>query len=350
MTSERERSVANTISARRGAIAADVTARVFAQWPELDVRYGAAGRAKCTQDAEYHLTYLEQALALGSADLFADYVDWAQTMLSSRGLPESDLAKHLRILVGVVAEHVAPEEVTVLERIVDAAFARLRTLDPIPAMSADSPAGKFLDALRQRGPKAATSFVSELLDTGVPLKDIYVGVLQPALHEIGRLWQLNEIGVAEEHYYTAATQLVMAHLYERLFAEPTAEPTIVIACVPGELHEVGARMVADLLQSHGFTTFFLGANLPTKDLVKFVADRRASVVGLSTTFTPHLSRAAETIAALRSDARTSGVKIVVGGYPYTRVSELWRRLGADGFAADAEDAVRLIGELSGRGR
>ena len=51
---------------------------------------------------------LEQALALGSADLFADYVDWAQTMLSSRGLPESDLAKHLRILVGVVTEHHVP--------------------------------------------------------------------------------------------------------------------------------------------------------------------------------------------------------------------------------------------------
>jgi methanogenic corrinoid protein MtbC1 len=217
-------------------------------------------------------------------------------------------------------------------------------------VDANSLPGRFLDALRQRGPKAASSFVSQLLDSDVPLKDVYVKVLQPALHEIGRLWQMNEIGVAEEHYYTAATQLVMAHLYERLFAEPTREPTIVIACVPGELHEVGARMVADLLQSHGFTTFFLGANLPTKDLVKFVAERRASVVGLSTTFTPHLSRAAETIAALRSDARTSGVKIVVGGYPYTRVGELWRRMGADGFAADAEDAVRLIGELSGRAR
>ena len=347
MSDERTNPTAVALFSKRAAIVASVTDRVFEQAPELEARYGSAGRRKCAQDAEYHLAYLEQAVALGSAELFADYVAWARTMLASGGLPADDLAGHLRTLTGVIAEHLPPADSRIVAGIVEAALARLPA-SHASGLAPDSLPGRFLAALRTAGPDAAAALVAEWLDAGLSLRALYLQVLQASQLEIGRLWQVNEISVAEEHYYTAATQLVMARLYARLFAHASHGPTVVIACVSGELHEIGARMVADLLQSEGFTTFFLGANLPVRDLVDFVAARRASVVGLSTTFGPHLSHAAESIRALRSDARTAGVRIVVGGYPYNRVDGLWHRLGADAFAADAEEALRVVRELCGQ--
>ena len=67
------------------------------------------------------------------------------------------------------------------------------------------------------------------------------------LREVGRLWQMNRLSVAQEHYVTAATQLIMSQLYPLVFRTARRDRRIVAACVGGELHELGVRMVADRL-------------------------------------------------------------------------------------------------------
>lgn len=96
------------------------------------------------------------------------------------------------------------------------------------------------------------------------MKSIYLEVLQPVQREIGNLWQTNEVSVAQEHYCTAATQLIMGRLYPYLHLAPRNGKRVVVACVGGELHEVGARMVADILEMEGWDSYYLGANTPTR--------------------------------------------------------------------------------------
>jgi len=336
------KAAAGALAARREAIVDALTSRHFETHPELELRYGSAGREKCRQDAEYHLTYLEQAVAFASPELFADYVEWARTMLASRGIAETDLADHLGGLLASVRDHLAPEQMEAVDAVSFPALARLAPAGP-PDES--SPAGRFISALRTQGTDAGMRLVRELMASGLTLIEIYLDVLQASQNEIGRLWQLNKITVAEEHYCTAATQLVMAQLYPQIFAAGRNGPAVVIACVSGELHEVGARMVCDVLQLQGFNTFFLGASLPARDLVDFVADKHARIVGLSATISLHLGRLEATIRALREDPRTRGVKIMVGGYPFRRTPTLWKSAGADAFATDAREAVEVVKRL-----
>jgi methylmalonyl-CoA mutase cobalamin-binding domain/chain len=217
---------------------------------------------------------------------------------------------------------------------------------PVPAEpDRDAPAQRFLASVREGGPAAAMRMVADLLEREQSVRDVYLGVLEPAQHEIGRLWQTNRLSVAEEHYVTATTQLVMAQLYPRVFVEPPTRPCVVVACVAAELHEIGARMVADLLQIAGFDTQFVGANVPVQDLVRFIADCDAQAVGLSATIGAHLGRVEDTIRAIRANARTAGVKVVVGGYPFCRIDTLWQRVGADACAANARDAVDTFTRL-----
>jgi methanogenic corrinoid protein MtbC1 len=344
MSAPDDADAAGLLREQRRAIAEAVTARHFARHPELDARYGAAGRQKCRGDAEHHLDYLEQAVRFASPALFADYVSWARAMLESRGIAPEDLSDHLRSLLDEAAGHV-PAIAPALQAIGAHGLALLPLVTVDAELDAHLPAQRFLAAARSGGPNAAGRVVAELLDAGMSLHDVYVEVLERAQHEIGRLWQTNRMSVAEEHYFTATTQLVIAQLYPRVFERAPTRPTVVIACVAGELHEVGARMVADLLQLEGFDTHFVGANVPIPDLVRFIQNRKARVVGLSATIAAHLATLEQTIHAIRANPATASVRIVVGGYPFSRVAALWRRVGADACAANAREAVATFMDL-----
>lgn len=95
MVLEIHQEISQALDSRRGPLAEAITARQYELVPELAERYGERGRRHCLKDAEYHLSYLADAIASASPSLFADYVDWAQVMLASRGIPAGDLARNL---------------------------------------------------------------------------------------------------------------------------------------------------------------------------------------------------------------------------------------------------------------
>jgi methanogenic corrinoid protein MtbC1 len=197
----------------------------------------------------------------------------------------------------------------------------------------------YLQALLRADRRAASQLVLQAAGDGVPIRTLYLGVFQPSQYEIGRLWQIGEISVAQEHYCTAATQLVMSQLYPRLFTTERAGRTLVATCVAGDLHELGARMVADFFELAGWDTYFSGANTPSADVIRSVVERRADVLAISATLRRHVGAVATLIGAVRAVPACDSVRILVGGDPFKRDAELWRRIGADACGQDANDAV-----------
>ena len=129
------------------------------------------------------------------------------------------------------------------------------------------------------------------------------GEEQPAQVEVGRLWQAGLITIAQEHFISAVTQTCLA-----LVATPNdrvsgrATSRLVASAVGSEGHDLGLRMLCELLQNEGWETEFLGAGVPGPDLVAFVATVRPEVVALSVTLPAGLAPARETIALLRDFA------------------------------------------------
>lgn len=344
-----------TIDSRRDALAEAVTARYFMLHPELEARYGELGRAKCREDAHFHLSYLAEAVAASSPPLFADYVSWAKILLAGLGIPEEDLAQNLEILKDALRDELPPEEAEIAAAYVDAGLRKLPHLprEPPTLLSEDAPlaglARAYLEALLRGDRQAASALVLDGVSGGVPVKDAYLRILQPVQREVGRLWQMNRLTVAQEHYCTAATQLVMSQLYPWVFSGPKNGRTLVAACVAGDLHEIGVRMVSDFFEMDGWNTFYLGANTPTPSVLKILKERRADVLLLSATITSHVRAVSHLIAEVRA-AEGGRVKILVGGYPFNVDPELWRRVGADACARDAEEAITLATLLTQEGR
>ena len=204
-------------------------------------------------------------------------------------------------------------------------------------------AARYLDAVRSGDRRAAFAVVDDAFAGGLQLATIYMDVFQPALRDIGLLWQRNEISVADEHLATAITQAAMVRVFERSFtwADETRR-TIIAACGDTERHEVGLRMLCDMLEARGWEARYLGASVPSEALVKMVEARRPDVVALSVALAPHVPRLRSTIAALRAALGDAAPLIVVGGRPLVEDPSLAERLGADFTARDAAEAVAML--------
>ena len=129
--------------------------------------------------------------------------------------------------------------------------------------------------------------------------DVRTHVIRAAQAEIGRLWQANAISIAQEHMATAISHLSLAALFERARVATPVEKKLVIACVEGEMHDLPARLVSDLLEIHGFDIRFLGANVPHEDLVALVREERPALIGLSVTMSFNLPSLREAVSRLR---------------------------------------------------
>jgi methanogenic corrinoid protein MtbC1 len=202
----------------------------------------------------------------------------------------------------------------------------------------------YLRSLLEADLRQARQVVDDAVAAGMPVHEIYLGVLQPTLYEIGRLWSHAEISVAQEHLATAATQSAMARLAEGLVEgkRRVRAGVALVACVSDELHALGGRMVADFLEADGWRVVFLGQVTPGHDLAALAAGEGAQIVALSAALPDRLPQVAATCAALR--ALDPPPFILAGGQAFAGSAERALRAGADAFAADAGEAARVLRE------
>lgn len=342
-------STCQAIVNQRDVLAEKIVAKHYKLRPDVVSRFGPAGHAKCITEAKRLLDAVSQAIAVGRSALFVDYVAWAKVVLSSRGIPADDLADSLEACRQVLAEELPPEKAVIAERYI---LDSLSCLPALPAttscyLSPDLPlaglAREYLDALLNADRRQA--LVMNAVERGISVRDIYLHVFQRSQYEIGRLWQTNQMTVAQEHLCTAATQLIMSQLYPLIFGADRKNPRVVAACVGGDLHEIGVRMVADFFEMDGWDTFYLGADVPSASIVQSVIDRQANVLAVSATLLTHVGSVAQLIASVRSNPGCQELIVLVGGHPFNVVPDLWREVGADGHALDAVRAVDLADQL-----
>jgi len=209
-----------------------------------------------------------------------------------------------------------------------------------PAASADEVLGAFLSAVAAGDRRRAMAAVDGARKDGLDMRAIYLGVLQPALREVGRRWETGAMTVAQEHLATAITQTAMSRLAGEQFRDTEGGPILLAACVGAERHALGLRMVCDLLELEGWTSLYLGPTVPAADLARMVAERRPQAVALSVSLPPHLLGARDAIAAIRAEGPPQPV-VLIGGRAVSGL-EMAERLGADLTAVDAGEAVALL--------
>ncbi len=317
----------------------------YRRQPQVWKPYGDPGWEKSVRDAGYHLTYLAEAINASDPALWSEYLAWVKVLFANLNFPETVLPTTLDCTRQALLEQLSAESSALAVEMLDTGVRSLEHALPIhPSyLEGDDPltimARQYLTFLLQGSRSAASRLILDAVANGASIKDIYLHVFQPSQYELGRLWQTNQINVAQEHYCTAATQMIMSQLYPYIFQTKRKKRCVVVTCVGGELHEIGARMVADFFEMDGWDSHFIGANTPLESLLNYLVECRADILALSATMVFHVSKVAEIIAAVYNHSSLSNLRVIVGGYPFNTSPGLWQQVGADGYASNAQTAL-----------
>ena len=118
-------------------------------------------------------------------------------------------------------------------------------------------------------------------------------------------------------------------------------PVVVIATVEGDIHDIGKNLVALMLKNYGFKVIDLGKDVPKEEIIRAARENGAKIIALSALMTTTMQRMREVIAYAKEEHVDA--KIMIGGAVITQ--EYADEIGADGYSADAAEAVRLARRL-----
>jgi 5-methyltetrahydrofolate--homocysteine methyltransferase len=194
--------------------------------------------------------------------------------------------------------------------------------------------------------KQVVELTRRALDEGYSAESVLNDALIVGMGEVGELFEQGEYFVPELLLSARAMQAAMEVLRPLLSAssyQPLGK--VVMGTVQGDLHDIGKKLVAMMLEGSGFEVIDLGTDVAPDRFVETVEESGAQIVGLSALLTTTLPAMEATVSALR-EAGPVRVKVMIGGAPVT--SAYAQSIGADGYAPDASSAVALARRLVGK--
>jgi 5-methyltetrahydrofolate--homocysteine methyltransferase len=180
--------------------------------------------------------------------------------------------------------------------------------------------------------------------------DVINGPLMKGMDEVGRLFNRNELIVAEVLQSAEAMKAAVSFLEPFMEkVEGSQKATIVIATVKGDVHDIGKNLVDIILSNNGYKVVNLGIKVPPAELVKAVSEHKPDAIGLSGL----LVKSAQQMIATAEDLRSAGVTlpILVGGAALSRNFTVNRIRPAYGdelvlYAKDAMDGLSIMNRLA----
>jgi MerR family transcriptional regulator, light-induced transcriptional regulator len=296
---------------------------------------------------------LAAALNAGRPQFFAGYVGWMQSVLTARGVPPTAFPSAVASLAKVLAAELPSELGTNAADLLHAALRDLdRNMPETPSfLKSDTPHGRlaagFLLALLEGDRAEASRLILDAAQQGFSVAELYLQVLLPVQQEVGRMWQADEINVAEGHFATSTTNTILAQLRLRSPERERNGKTLMAAAVAGNRHDIGLQVVADFFEMGGWRVIQLGSDMPIPDLAQAVEFYQPDLLALSVALHTQLVTLTDTIQAVRRGPRGAAVKILVGGRGLAEAADLVQEFGADAYAADPNTAVALGNSLVG---
>ena len=307
------------------------------------------------RDTRYNVDFLYTAYVMKDAKIMEKYAAWLFVLMDGilKQFTHEQTAKYviehfeaikqgIRLVVSEDKRAALTELVTKAQKAVEDALAAGGPQPEAATSPFEAEIKQYMDSLFEKNNKKTMFLVKEFLRKGISVDNIYVGILAESMRRVGELWHNAKITVDMEHYCTSATQLAMTQLYPEVFAAEPLDKTLLCACPGTELHEMGARIVADVFENNGWNSIYLGAAVPEDYMLNAVRENRPDLVALSVTMPQHLIDCERLVKAIKKEFPKQ--KIAVGGRAFMSTDEIWKQWPADFYAENALDLLKKASE------
>jgi 5-methyltetrahydrofolate--homocysteine methyltransferase len=187
----------------------------------------------------------------------------------------------------------------------------------------------------------------KLAEGAQPL-DIINGPLMAGMDEVGRLFNNNELIVAEVLQSAEAMKTAVNHLQQFMEkADTSTRGKVILATVKGDVHDIGKNLVEIILSNNGYQVINLGIKVPPEELIRAYQEHQPDAIGLSGL----LVKSAQQMVFTASDFREAGIRVplLVGGAALSEkftINKIAPAYGAPTFyAKDAMTGLRLLNEI-----
>ena len=323
-------------------ISREVTDSYFKMHPECYRSNPHKIRAMCKVDFNHHLKFLASAMITATPEIFVEYTMWLKDVLQSRLLSLQHPIDSFALMLQFIKLRLNESDQLIATQVIEAGLDALKKERPNKSNSqylsekSKNVSPDYTLSLVEGDRKQAENIIRNSTESGVSLIDVEVGIVQPAMYDIGHLWQQNKITVAQEHLATAISQNALARAFATAdFADPVDRSTI-CACIEGNFHSMGLRMVSDAFELSGWDVDYLGADTPNSSIVSQVDAVRPDVLSLSLSLPHQIIVLKQLLEQLQAEMGSQMPSIVVGGLAFNNHKSLSSRVDVDNWYIDAK--------------
>jgi len=216
----------------------------------------------------------------------------------------------------------------------------------VKAMDTDASEGyvKLLKEAVLKGNKnGIAKLTKQALDAGEDAQNLLNEALLPGINLVGEYFEQKKYFLPQLIASAEAMKNAIEILEEKLVVGTASDnmPVVVIATVEGDIHDIGKNLVAMMLKNYGFRVVDLGKDVPKEQIIQKAMEEHADIIALSALMTTTMQRMKEVVTAVKEKGLKT--KVMIGGAVTT--PEFMKEIGADGYAKDAAEAVKVAKSL-----
>lgn len=190
--------------------------------------------------------------------------------------------------------------------------------------------------------------VTTALGDGTDAEQLVCEVVWPAMAQIDRLYRDDRINTAIEHMASRINRTVADQLQAHLPIRPRIGKRIVVACADTQHEELGAQMLADLLQANGWDVYFVGGGVPDDEVLSLVGQHRPETLLIFGAEPEAVPNTRTLVERIRDVGVCPTMNVIVTGGIFNRADGLWREIGADAYCSEPRQLVQMVEELPPR--
>jgi corrinoid protein of di/trimethylamine methyltransferase len=208
---------------------------------------------------------------------------------------------------------------------------------------------ELYDAVLEGDADQARAAARHSLEAGLPPLTAINEGLTPGIREVGDRFGRMEMFLPEMVLSADAMEAAVSVLEPYFTGEDAKKKgKVLIGTVSGDIHDIGKNIVIALLKVNGYEVIDLGRDVPATDFIDKAVQAKAQVVGMSALLTTSLPIMRDAIQMMVEDGVRDRFKVLIGGGPTGQ--EYADTIGADGYGANAYEAVVLCDRFLGHGR
>ena len=206
---------------------------------------------------------------------------------------------------------------------------------------------EFIHLILHHDVDVASRYVQTLRAEGIPLADIYLGLLAPAARKLGAMWESDEMSFADVTVAVCHMQQVLLEFtrcFDARIGESLRGRSALILPAVGEQHTFGLFVLMEFLRRADWDCY-TGNPASPREFRRLVDAQEYTAIGISISADRHIDRTISLANWIRKRSRNRQTILLVGGRSVDADPSLVKRIGADGTAADGRDAARCLENL-----